>query len=62
MDLGWNLVGHLLWRAEILSFDLYDPSNKKIGEPPANLGGQTKLVNFVPESIVPNIIECFFEI
>ena len=66
MDSSRNLVGHLLlsnfWRHETLSFDLYGLFNKKIGEPPANLGGQTKLVNFVPESIVPNIVECFFEI
>ena len=63
MDSGWNLVGHLFWvnfwRQETLNFDLYDSSNKKIGEPPTKLGGQTKLVNFVPESIVPNIVECF---
>ena len=26
------------------------------------LGGQSKLVNFAPESIVPNIVECFFDI
>ena len=66
MDSGWNLVGHMLWvnfwGQETFNFDLYDSSNKKIGEPPTKLGGQIKLVNFVPESIVPNIVECFFDI
>ena len=57
MESGWNLVGHLLLgRQETFNFDLYDSSNKKIGKPP------TKLVNFVPESIVPTIVECFFGI
>ena len=41
------------------NFDLYYSSNKKVGEPPTKIGGQSKLVNFVPESIVPNIVECF---
>ena len=66
MDSGWNLVGHLLlvnvWGQETFNFDLYDSSKKKIGEPSTKLGGQIKLVNFVPESIVPNIVECFFDI
>ena len=52
----------LLHRQETFNFDLYYSSNKKIGEPPTKLGGQTKLINFIPESIVPNTVECFFHI
>ena len=33
-----------------------------MGEPSTKLGGQIKLVNFVPESIVPNIDEGFLDI
>ena len=66
MDSGWNLVEHLFWvnfwRQETFNFDLYDSSKKKIEEPPTKLGGQIKLVNFVPESIVSNIVECLFDI
>ena len=66
MDSGWNLVGHLFWgkllETRTFNFDLYYSSNKKVGEPPTKLGGQTKLVKFVPESIVPNIVKCFFDI
>ena len=50
------------WRQETFNFDLYYSSDKKVGEVPTKLGGQSKLENFVPESIVPNIVECFFDI
>ena len=60
MDLGFNLVEHLLsgllLEIKTLNFDLYDSPYKKIGEP--SLCGQTKLISFVPESIVLNIVEC----
>ena len=36
--------------------------NWKIREPPTKLGGQIKLVHFVPESIVPNTVEGFLDI
>ena len=66
MDSGWNLVGDLplvnFWRQETFNFDLYDSLNKKSGEQATKLSGQIKLVNFVPESIVPNTVECFFDI
>ena len=29
---------------------------------PPPMSNRVKLVNFVPESIVPNIVECFFDI
>ena len=69
-EMYWTQIGTLwdncfwvnFWRQETFNFDLCDSSNKKIGEPPTKLGGQTKLVNFVLESIVPNIVECFFDI
>ena len=66
MDSGLNLVEHLLLGKLLeirnLQFDLYYSSNKKVGEPPTKLGGQIKLTNFIPESIVPNIVECFLDI
>ena len=66
MDSGWNLVGHLLLgkllETKMFSFDLYDSPNKEIREPPTKLGGQIKLVIFIPESIVPNIVEGFLDI
>ena len=64
MDSGLNLVERLLWgkllKTRNLLFDLYDSPNKKIREPPTKLGGQIKLVNFEPESIVPNIVGRLF--
>ena len=67
MDSGLNLVEHLLLDKlleirNLPNFDLYYSSNKKVGEQPTKLGGQTKLINFIPESIVPNIVECFCDI
>ena len=66
MDSGWNLVEHLLWgelwRQETFNFDLYDSSKEKVREPSIQLGGQIKPINFIPESIVTNIVECFLDI
>ena len=66
MDSGLNLVEHLLlgkpWRQETFNFDLYDSPNHKIRGPTTKFGGQIKLLTFVPESIVPNIVEGFLDI
>ena len=66
MDSGWNLAGHLLsgklLEAENLNSGSYDSPYWEIGEPSAKLDGQIQLVNFVPESIVPNTVECFLDI
>ena len=59
-------MGHLLFDKLLemgtFSFDTHDFPHQKIEEPSAKLGGQIKLVNFVPESIVPNVVECFLDI
>ena len=57
-----RLFGVNFWRQETFSFDLYDSPKWKIKEPPTKLGGQIKLANFVPESVVPNIVEGFLDI
>ena len=66
MDSGLNPVEHLLLgkllEIKTFNFDLYYSSNKKVRELPTKLGGQIKLINFIPESIVPNIVECFLDI
>ena len=41
---------------------MYYSSNKKVRERPTELGVQIKLINHIPESIVPNIVECFLNI
>ena len=41
---------------------MYGSPHKKIREPFAKLCRQIKQINFVPESIVPNIVECFLDI
>ena len=35
---------------------------KKIREPSAKLCRQIRMINFVPKSIVPNIVKCFLDI
>ena len=66
MDSSLNLVGHLLLgkllETKTFNFDLYDSPYQEIGEHYTKLGGQIKLVNFVPESIVPNVVKSFFHI
>ena len=63
---GLSLVEPLLWGILLeirnFKFDLYDSLYKKIGEPSANLCGQVKLINFAPQSILPNTVECFLVI
>ena len=57
-----HLLSGILLEIRTFNFDLYDFPNKKIGEPSAKLCRQIKLLNFVLESIVPKIVECFLDI
>ena len=59
---GIPALGVCFWRHETFYFDLYDSPYREIGQPSAELGGQIKLVNFVPEFIVPTIVKDFLNI
>ena len=52
---GVGLVGH-----EAIYADLYYPTNQKIREPTYHFGGEVEHENFVPESIVSNIVKSFY--
>ena len=61
MDSGLNLVEHLLL-GKLLEIRNLQFLHVLLFQQPAKLGGQIKLINFIPESIVPNIVECFLDI